>query len=103
PETGKLVLITGDGGSGYDPFNLSQDDLEIAGKIIEIDISKNPWTTNPPIATRFDELPPSFQETLTVMAKGVRNMPGISYQRLNTQYMKYVANVGQDMVESIFS
>ena len=41
PETGKLVLTTGDGGSGYDPFNLSQDDMEIAGKIIEIDVGKN--------------------------------------------------------------
>lgn len=36
PETGKLVLTTGDGGSGYDPFNLSQDDMEIAGKLTMI-------------------------------------------------------------------
>ena len=34
PETGNFVFTNGDGGSGYDPFNLSQDDLEIAGKII---------------------------------------------------------------------
>ncbi len=31
PETGRLVLTTGDGGAGYDPFNLSQNDMEIAG------------------------------------------------------------------------
>jgi hypothetical protein len=103
PETGKLVLTTGDGGSGYDPFNLSQDDMECAGKIIEIDVDKNTFTDNPTVVTRFNELPATIQETLTVIAKGVRNIPGISYQRLNNQYIKYVGNVGQDMVESIFS
>ncbi|WP_175637907.1 PQQ-dependent sugar dehydrogenase [Metabacillus schmidteae] len=103
PETGKLVLTTGDGGAGYDPFNLSQDNLEIAGKIIEIDVGKNTTIKNPPIVTRFNELPPTIQDTLTVMAKGVRNIPGISFQRFNHQYIKYAGNVGQDLVESIFS
>ncbi len=103
PETGKLVLTTGDGGSGYDPFNLSQDDVEIAGKIIEIDVAKHSSIDNPPIVTRFNELPVPIQETLTIMAKGVRNIPGISFQRFNNQYIKYAGNVGQDLVESIFS
>ncbi|MFS0575403.1 PQQ-dependent sugar dehydrogenase [Sporosarcina sp. 179-K 3D1 HS] len=103
PETGKLVLTTGDGGSGYDPFNLSQNDTEIAGKIIEIDVNKNTFVPNPPVATRFDELPATIQETLTVIAKGVRNIPGISFQWFYNQYIKYVGNVGQDLVESIFS
>lgn len=103
PETGKLVLTTGDGGSGYDPFNLSQDDMEIAGKIIEIDIGKNTTIHNPPVVTRFNELPVPIQETLTVIAKGVRNIPGISYQRIHNQFIKYVGNVGQELVESIFS
>ncbi|RWS44667.1 glucose dehydrogenase [Bacillus mycoides] len=103
PETGKLILTTGDGGSGYDPFNLSQDDMEIAGKIIEIDVVKNTFITDPPVVTRFNELPVSIQETLTIIAKGVRNITGISFQRLYNQYIKYVGNVGQDIVESIFS
>jgi hypothetical protein len=103
PETGKLVLTTGDGGSGYDPFNLSQDDMEIAGKIIEIDVVKNTFIDNPPVVTRFNELPEPIQETLTVIAKGVRNISGISFQRFYNQYIKYVGNVGQDLVESIFS
>ncbi|WP_397536341.1 PQQ-dependent sugar dehydrogenase [Rummeliibacillus pycnus] len=103
PETGKLVLTTGDGGSGYDPFNLSQDDMEIAGKIIEIDVVKNTFIYNPPVVTRFNELPVPIQETLTVIAKGVRNIPGISFQRFYNQYIKYVGIVGQDLVESIFS
>ncbi|WP_268625823.1 PQQ-dependent sugar dehydrogenase [Paenibacillus alvei] len=104
PETGKLILTTGDGGSGYDPFNLSQTDMEIAGKIIEIDISKPTFIDNPPVVTRFNELPVSTQETLTVMAKGGRNLPGIAFQRLSyNQYIKYVGSVGQDLVESIFA
>ncbi|MEH7252892.1 PQQ-dependent sugar dehydrogenase [Neobacillus niacini] len=103
PETGKLVLTTGDGGAGYDPFNLSQDNMEIAGKIIEMDVTKNTFINSPPVVTRFNELPVPIQETLTVMAKGVRNMVGISFQRYYHQYIKYVGNVGQDLVESIFS
>ncbi|KOP83920.1 PQQ-dependent sugar dehydrogenase [Cytobacillus solani] len=103
PETGKLVLTTGDGGSGYDPFNLSQNDMEIAGKIIEIDVNKHTFFRNPPVVTRFNELPVPIQETLTVIAKGVRNISGISFQRFYNQYIKYVGNVGQDLVESIFS
>ncbi|MFE4429286.1 PQQ-dependent sugar dehydrogenase [Peribacillus butanolivorans] len=103
PETGNLVLTTGDGGSGYDPFNLSQDDMEIAGKIIEIDVVKNTFIYNPPVITRFNELPAPIQETLTVIAKGVRNIPGISFQKFYDQYIKYVGNIGQDLVESIFS
>ncbi|MFJ7827823.1 PQQ-dependent sugar dehydrogenase [Psychrobacillus sp. NPDC096623] len=103
PETRKLILTTGDGGSGYDPFNLSQNDMEIAGKIIEIDVVNYTFVYNPPVVTRFDELPLPIQETLSVMAKGVRNIPGISFQRFYNQYVKYVGNVGQDLVESIFS
>jgi len=102
PENGRLVLTTGDGGSGYDPFNLSQNDMEIAGKIIELDIAQPVFTDNPPPVTRFDELPPQTQSAITLIAKGVRNIPGISYQRFNNQYIKYTGNVGQDLVESVF-
>ena len=103
PETGRLVLTTGDGGSGYDPFNLSQNNLEIAGKIIEIDVDKNSFVNSRAIVTRFDELPLEVQDLLTVMAKGVRNVTGITFQRIHQQYMKYVGLVGQDLVESIFA
>jgi len=74
-----------------------------AGKIIEIDVVKNAFFYNPPIVTCFNELPAPILETLTVIAKGVRNIPGISFQRFYNQYIKYVGNVGQDLVESIFS
>lgn len=102
PETKKLILTTGDGGSGYDPFNLSQDIMEVAGKVIEIDVAMSTFMYIPEV-TRFDELPESIYRALSVIAKGVRNIPGISFQRYYNQYIKYVGNVGQDLVESIFS
>jgi hypothetical protein len=40
--------------------------MEITGKIIEIDIVKNTSINNPPVVTRFHELPAPIQETLTV-------------------------------------
>jgi len=77
--------------------------MEIAGKIVEIDVGKHTLIQNPPVVTRFHELPVPIQETLTVVAKGVRNIPGISFQKFYNQSIKYVGNVGQDLVESIFS
>lgn len=103
PETGRLVLTTGDGGSGYDPFNLSQNMMEVAGKIIEIDVNADTSINNLPAVTRFDELPQATQRTLAVIAKGVRNIPGIAFQGYFDQYIKYVGNVGQDLVESVYS
>lgn len=103
PETGKLIFTNGDGGSGYDPFNLSQDDMEIAGKIIEIDVNKNTYIPHCPVVTRFNELPPEIQETLSVIAKGGRNMPGIAFQWSQDRYLKIVGNVGQDLEEPIYS
>lgn len=103
PETGGLVLTTGDGGSGFDPFNLSQNDQEIAGKIIEIDLEKYPTIEHLPAVTQFHELPSSIQSALTIIAKGIRNPTGIQYQHHHNHYLKYVGNVGQDLVESIYS
>ncbi|MBU9711471.1 PQQ-dependent sugar dehydrogenase [Evansella tamaricis] len=107
PETRKLIFTNGDGGSGFDPFDLSQDLMEIAGKIIEIDVNKNTInqqnTDQAPAVTRFNELSKSIQNILTLIASGVRNAPGISYQKVNNQYIKYVGHVGQELIESVFS
>jgi hypothetical protein len=103
PQNGKLILTTGDGGAGFDPFNLAQDDLEIAGKILEIDVEKKGVTNNPIVVSRFDELPIPILEIISVMVKGVRNIPGITFKWENNQFTKYVGNVGQNLVESIFS
>lgn len=103
PETGNLVLTSGDGGSGYDPFNAAQNPMEIAGKIIEIDVDSFPTIDDMPVVTRFDELPESVQGALSLMAKGVRNITGIAFQFVGSSDRKYIGLVGQDMVESVFS
>ncbi len=102
PETGRLVLTTGDGGAAYDPFNAAQNPMEIAGKIIEIDIRNFPILSSMPVVTRFFELPRSVQEALTLIAKGVRNITGIAFQSTRCGYAKYIGNVGQNLVESVF-
>lgn len=103
PETKNLVLTLGDGGAAYDPFNMAQNPMEIAGKIIEIDVDDFPTIENMPVVTRFHELPPSVQAALSLMAKGVRNIPGISFLRDEYGYTKYIGQVGQDLVESVFA
>ncbi len=103
PETGRLVLTTGDGGAGYDPFHLSQNNMELAGKIIELDVSLDAFASDPPAVTRFSELPMPLPEALTVIAKGVRNIPGISYEWYQDRYIKYVGIVGQSLVEAVYA
>ena len=103
PETGNLVWTTGDGGAGYDPFNAAQNPMEIAGKIIEIDVDNFPTIDNMPVVTRFRELPVAVQRALSLMAKGVRNIPGITFVCDDRCCTKYNGIVGQDMVESVFS
>lgn len=103
PETGHLVLATGDGGDGYDPFNLSQNFMEIAGKVIEINVDADVFVTDMPVVSRLDEIPPETAETMLVAARGLRNGGGPVYQWLYDQYIKYVPQVGQDLVESIYS
>lgn len=102
PETKKLVLITGDGGSGFDPFCLSQDIREVAGKMIKIDVDKDVFIEPPKAVTRFNELPFEILETMSVVVKGIRNSPGISYVKRNNEYLKFIGQVGQETVESIF-
>ena len=76
--------------------------MEIAGKIIEIDVDMNTNILNPPVVSRFDELPTSIQETLRVVAKGIRNSTGLVYQWNHNQFFKYIGQVGQDLVESVY-
>jgi hypothetical protein len=77
--------------------------MEIFGKIIEFDLDKYPFVEDVPVVTRFNELPESIQESLTLIAKGVRNISGITFQKFNNQYIKYIGNVGQRTVEAVYS
>ncbi len=103
PETGKLILTTGDGGSAYDPFNLSQNLMEIAGKIIEIDVDMEIGFEEPPIVSRFEEIPSTTREALTLIGRGLRNTTGVIHHFDSGTYIKCLGQVGQDLVESIYS
>ena len=35
-----LLLAAGDGGSEYDPNNIAQDDNQLSGKLLKIDLGK---------------------------------------------------------------
>src|SRR5690606_4257479 len=80
----------------------SQNNFEIAGKIFEIDVHANS-IDNQAIVSRFDELSPIIQSSIDVIGKGVRNASGIEYFRHNNEYIKYIGQVGQGYVESIYS
>ena len=57
PELGTLLLGLGDGGSEYDPNNLAQDDDQLSGKLLKIDLEKlrgMDFTASAPVATFTD-------------------------------------------------
>ena len=109
PEQNTLVIGLGDGGSEYDPHNIAQDDRQLAGKLIKIDLSMlKGWDARnkPPVATFADlaaqNVPAGAFRTL---AKGMRNPSKVHYERTDERmgdgfrWIKYLANTGQDTVE----
>lgn len=57
PELNTLVLGLGDGGSEYDPNNIAQDDNQLSGKLLKIDLGKlrgRDFTNDAPVATFTD-------------------------------------------------
>ncbi|MGB3997052.1 MAG: hypothetical protein WBL36_01150, partial [Bacilli bacterium] len=63
----------------------------------EIDVDRVPMYDEAPVASRFAELPPDVRAALAVVAKGVRNASGLSYQRAGGGFAKYLGQVGQDL------
>lgn len=103
PETGHLIFDNGDGGSAYDPFNMSQNNMEIAGKAIGIQLALHPGILADTIVSRFDELSDPVLNSMYLMIKGIRNSCGVVFTKHNDTYLKFIGNVGQDVVESIFT
>lgn len=92
---GYLYIGMGDGGSGGDPGNRSQNPKELLGKMLRIDIDNgNPYsipTTNP------------FYGSTAVLpeiwASGLRNPWRFSFDRLTGDL--WIADVGQNAVEEV--
>ncbi|MBK6364939.1 MAG: PQQ-dependent sugar dehydrogenase [Saprospiraceae bacterium] len=94
-QDGYLYVGMGDGGSGGDPGNRSQDPKNLLGKMLRIDVnteqpylipSDNPWATNT------DTLP-------EIWAFGLRNPWRFSFDRLTGDL--WIGDVGQNKWEEI--
>ena len=126
PELNTLVLGLGDGGSEYDPNNIAQDNDQLSGKLLKIDLSKligRDFTGSAPVATFTDlasqQVPAG---AITSLVKGMRNPSKVHYELVNgdgqgnnngqgngnsqgnangLRWIKYLANTGQDTIEFI--
>ena len=124
PELGTLVLGLGDGGSEYDPNNIAQDDDQLSGKLLKIDLDKlrgRDFSGSPPVATftdlRNQQVPAG---AFTALVKGMRNPSKVHYERNEGHqhdgkddddrgrreggrhgFLKVLANTGQDTIEFI--
>ncbi len=116
PELNTLVLGLGDGGSEYDPNNIAQDDDQLSGKLLKIDLNKlsgKDFTSNAPVAT-FTDLNAQHvpNGSFTPLVKGLRNPSKVHYEATGEaddekaggdgqRWIKYLANTGQDTIEWI--
>lgn len=102
PNNPKLIFSNGDGGFAFDPFDLSQNDSEIFGKIIEINIDNLKSSFDSPI-TKFIDIPEDLRSIYKILGKGIRNASGITYQLINDEYYYFLGQVGQNLVESVYT
>lgn len=92
---GYLYITMGDGGSGGDPQNHSQNPKSLLGKMLRIDVDNGtPYgiPTSNPFALSTDTLP-------EIWALGLRNPWRISFDRLTGDF--WIADVGQNAWEEI--
>jgi hypothetical protein len=109
PELKTLVLGLGDGGSEYDPNNIAQDNNQLSGKLLRIDLGKLQgfnFRNAPPVATFADLRAQHVPDgAFTALVKGMRNPSKVHYERTidpdfgGIRWIKYLANTGQDTIE----
>lgn len=91
---GYLYIALGDGGSGGDPNNRSQDLGSLLGKMLRIDVSELPYTIPPD--NPFIDDPEALDE---IWAYGLRNHWKNAFDELTGDL--YMADVGQNAVEEV--
>lgn len=97
-EEGYLYIATGDGGSGSDPENRSQDLTTLLGKLLRINVNNS--GTNPNYAIPADNPFVSNSNALDeIWAYGLRNPWRFSFDRTNNDL--WIADVGQFEIEEI--
>jgi hypothetical protein len=111
PELKTLVLGLGDGGSEYDPNNIAQDNNQLSGKLLRIDLGKLQglnFRNAPPVATFADLRAQHVPDgAFTTLVKGMRNPSKVHYEAMadaehgGVRWIKYLANTGQDTIEFV--
>ncbi len=92
---GYLYIGLGDGGSGGDPGNRSQNAMEYLGKMLRIDVDQgNPYSI--PTSNPFYNHPDTLGE---IWALGLRNPWRFSFDRITGDL--WIADVGQNAFEEI--
>ncbi|EDP69903.1 hypothetical protein FBALC1_10237 [Flavobacteriales bacterium ALC-1] len=95
---GYLYISSGDGGSGGDPQNNSQNTSNLLGKILRIDINSTTATENYVIPPD-NPFAGSTSAREEIWAYGLRNPWKFSFDRMNGDI--WIADVGQDDYEEI--
>jgi len=95
PNDGYLYIGMGDGGSAGDPENRAQNDGELLGKMLRIDVDGELPYGVPPDNPHVGEGDPLDE----IWAKGLRNPWRFSFDRGNGDL--YIADVGQNTYEEI--
>ncbi|MFD2552120.1 PQQ-dependent sugar dehydrogenase [Bizionia sediminis] len=95
---GYLYIATGDGGSGGDPENRSQDLTTLLGKLLRIDVNQatNGNNYGIPQDNPFINTPNALNE---IWAYGLRNPWRFSFDTVNNTI--WIADVGQNNIEEI--
>jgi hypothetical protein len=100
PDDDYLYIATGDGGSGGDPLNNSQDLSNLLGKILRIDVDNT--TANPNLNYAIPNDNPFVGDSNArdeIWSYGLRNPWRFSFDRLNGDM--WIADVGQSNKEEI--
>ncbi len=97
---GMLYVFMGDGGNGNDPNNRAQDDTQLLGKVLRLDVNDTSSTDGDGLYVP-DNNPYRALGTPRdkVWAKGVRNPWRSTFDRLTGDL--WIADVGQDNYEEI--
>ncbi len=100
-DANNLYIATGDGGSGNDPDNLAQNNGQLLGKMLRIDINRDDFTS-PTINYGIPANNPLVGQAGArgeIYANGLRNPFRNSFDRLNGNL--WIADVGQSSREEI--
>lgn len=98
--SGELILGIGDGGSSLDPFNLSQNDNFLLGKLIAIDLDKICSECGVYPISEISDMLPCQSKAFKIIAKGIHNTSHPSYDNYGLQY---IPNTGETGFESVYS